>query len=559
MAQNDPAVNEEWNCDKGRWAFQYAETPARLQLPMVRVDGELRVASWREALEAAADGLRAASGVGVLTGGRLSAEDAYAYSKFARAVLGTNDIDFRARPHSAEEADFLASHVVATGPSDAPGGAVTYADLESAKTVVLAGFEPEDESPIVFLRLRKATRRNKTVVYAVSPVATRGLEKVSGHLIPTAPGTEPEVLDALGKGSASGAAGEGPDMVRNAAEALRAEGAILLVGERLATVPGALSAAARLAETTGARLAWVPRRAGERGALEAGALPTLLPGGRPVADAAARAEVATAWQLDGLPDAPGRDAAAILEAARSGELGALVVGGVDPLDLGRADALAAFEAPFVVSLEIRESAVTAVADVVLPVAAHAEKSGAFVDWEGRVRPFAQALDTGFVSDHRALHMLADEMGEFLGCRTVTEIRSEMERLGPGSGARIAAPSVEAGEVPSAEDGHLVLATWRHLLDRGILQDGEPFLAGTAPKAAAKVSATTAASLGVVEGDAVTVNAGTSTVTVPVTVTEMADHVVWLPTNSAGCDLRGTLADAPGIRVSVTKLDKVDSK
>ena len=392
-------------------------------------------------------------------------------------------------------------------------------------------------------------------MYAVSPVATRGLQKVSGHLIPTAPGTEPEVLDALGKGSASGAAGEGPDPVRTAAEALRGEGAIILVGERLATVPGALSAAARLAETTGARLAWVPRRAGERGALEAGALPTLLPGGRSVSDAAARADVASAWQVDSLPEGPGRDAAAILEAARSGDLGALVVGGVDPLDLGRADALAAFEAPFVVSLEVRESSVTALADVVLPVAAHAEKAGAFVDWEGRVRPFAQALDTGHVSDHRALHMLADEMGEFLGCRTVAEIRSEMERLGPGADtARPAAPEVAAGEVPSADDGHLVLATWRHLLDKGILQDGEPFLAGTAPKAAAKVSATTAGSLGIADGDSVTVRAGDTTVTVPVAVTEMADHVVWLPTNSEGCDLRGTLADAPGIRVSVTKVD-----
>ncbi len=554
MAINDPAVNEEWNCDKGRWAFQYATTPQRLELPLVREEGELRVASWREALEVAAAGLKAASGAGVLVGGRVSSEDAYAYGKFARTVLGTNDVDFRARPHSAEEADFLASTVVATGPQ---GGAVTYADLETAKTVVLAGFEPEDESPIVFLRLRKASRKSKTAVYAVSPVATRGLAKVSGRLIPTAPGTEPEVLDALGKGSASGAAGDGPDTVRDAAEALRGEGAIILVGERLATVPGALSAAARLAETTGARLAWVPRRAGERGALEAGAFPTLLPGGRSVSDAAARAEVATAWGVVGLPDAPGRDAAGILEAARTGQLGALVVGGVDPLDFGRADAAQAFESTFVVSLEIRESAVTAIADVVLPVAAHAEKAGSFVDWEGRVRPFQQAIETGYVSDHRALDMLADEMGEFLGCRTVGEVRSEMERIGPASGTRAAAPSVEAGEVPSAEDGHLVLATWRHLLDKGLLQDGEPFLAGTAPKAAAKVSATTAASLGVVEGDAVTVVAGDSTVTVPVAVTEMADHVVWLPTNSEGCDLRGTLADAPGIRVSVTKVDKVD--
>jgi NADH-quinone oxidoreductase subunit G len=203
----------------------------------------------------------------------VTAEDAYAYGKFARAILGTNDVDFRARPHSAEEAAFLASHVVATGPD---GGAVTYADLEKAKAVVLVGFEPEDESPIVFLRLRKAFRKNKTAVYAVAPVATRGLAKVGGRLIATAPGTEPEVLGALATGRGDSQA------LSAAAEALKGEGAIILVGERLATVPGALSAVAKLAADTGARLAWVPRRAGERGALEAGALPTLLPGGRPV-------------------------------------------------------------------------------------------------------------------------------------------------------------------------------------------------------------------------------------------------------------------------------------
>ena len=102
MALHDPAVNEEWNCDKGRWAFAYTSVGDRLQLPMVRgADGELGVVSWREALEAAAAGLRAASSAGVLVGGRVSAEDAYAYGKFARTVLGTNDVDFRARPHSA--------------------------------------------------------------------------------------------------------------------------------------------------------------------------------------------------------------------------------------------------------------------------------------------------------------------------------------------------------------------------------------------------------------------------------------------------------------------------
>ncbi len=543
MAGLDMDVNEEWNCDKGRWAFAYATTGDRIELPMVRENGELRVASWPEALAVAADGLRAASSAAVLPGGRMSVEDAYAYAKFARVVLGTNDIDFRARPQSAEESTFLASRVVGTSPD---GGALTYADLEKAGTVVLVGFEPEDESPIVFLRLRKAFRKNKTGVYAVSPLATRGLAKVGGTLIPTAPGTEPEVLQALARDGGEGVIG-------SAAAALRADGAVVLVGERLAMVPGALTAAAALADATGARLAWVPRRAGERGALEAGAFPTLLPGGRPVGDAAARSEVATAWQVEDLPSIPGRDTTGIVEAARSGAVGALVVGGVDPADLGVIDAAGALARPFVVSLEIRPSAVTEQADVVLPVAWHAEKSGTFVDWEGRVREFTAALSSGAVSDHRALDMLASEMGEFLGTRTVAEIRSELEALGAWSGPRPSGPSTDPGEVPSLVEGSLVLATWRNLLDKGSLQDGEPYLAGTAPSPVARLSAATAEAIGVAEGDTVTVSAGTVTVTVPVGLAEMADHVVWLPTNSEGCDLRGMLASAPGALVTVTKV------
>ena len=114
LAGNDPAVNEEWNCDKGRWAFPYATRgrPARPTRWSATTDGELRVGLL--ARGARGRGPRAGrrhgdGGVGVLTGGRLTVEDAYAYTKFARVALGTNDIDFRARPHSAEEAAFLAA------------------------------------------------------------------------------------------------------------------------------------------------------------------------------------------------------------------------------------------------------------------------------------------------------------------------------------------------------------------------------------------------------------------------------------------------------------------
>jgi NADH-quinone oxidoreductase subunit G len=559
MAANDSAVNEEWNCDKGRWAFTYATGTDRITDPLVRADdGTLHVASWPEALDAAARGLAAArdaKGVGVLVGGRVTAEDAYAYAKFARIALQTNDIDFRARPHAVEEAQFLASNVVTTGPSDAPGGSVTYAEIEAATTVLLVGFEPEDESPIVFLRLRKAVRKHRTAVFAVAPLASRGLKKLDGTVITAAPGTEAEVLQAMVEGAKAVKTSGDPTMaaVAAASAALATGGAVILVGERLATVPGGLSGAVALASSTGARLAWVPRRAGERGALESGALPNLLPGGRPVTDPRARAEVGAAWDVVGLPDKVGRDTSAIIAAANSGRLGGLLVGGVDPADLiGSSDLFDALTRSFVVSLELRSSAVTDVADVVLPVAAHQEKAGTFVDWEGRVRSFEAALTTSAMSDHRVLDLLAAEMGEPLGVRTLEAVRSDMRALGPWTGDRAAAPVVEAVEVPSLDAGQAVLATWHHLLDSGRMQDGEPFLAGTAPKARALLSAKTAATIGLADGDTVRVSTSSGSITVPLTITDMADHVIWLPTNSPGSAVRQMLGVDAGAVVSLTK-------
>jgi NADH-quinone oxidoreductase subunit G len=556
MAANEPAVNDEWNCDKGRWAFTYANGADRITEPLVRdQEGNLQVASWPEALDAAARGLlaaRAANGVGVLVGGRVSGEDAYAYSKFARIVLQTNDIDFRARPHSVEEADFLASNVVATGPATAgTGGSVTYADIEAAKTVLLVGFEPEDESPIVFLRLRKAVRKTRTAVFAVAPLASRGLDKLSGTLIPASPGTEAHVLNLVADGGVPGSVGNGDIAAVRAG--LAAEGALILVGERLATVPGGLSGAAALASLTGARLAWIPRRAGERGALESGALPNLLPGGRPVIESVARSEVGAAWDVVGIPAKVGRDTSAIIAAASAGELAGLLVGGIDPADLdGSGDILDALARSFVVSLELRESAVTDFADVILPVAAHQEKAGTFVNWEGRVRFFEAALTTNAMSDHRVVDLLADEMGESLGVRTLSATRADMRNLGPWAGGRTAVPTVEAEEMQPLKSGQAILATWHHLLDSGRMQDGEPFLAGTAPKARALVSSKTAASIGLAEGDRVRVSAGLGAITVPVTIRDMADHVIWLPTNSPGSAVRSTLGVDAGTAVSLTK-------
>ncbi|MEV7213911.1 NADH-quinone oxidoreductase subunit G [Kitasatospora cineracea] len=531
LAGNEPEVNEEWNCDKGRFAFRYAQQRDRFTAPMVRgADGELVAASWPEALARAAEGLRGARAA-VLAGGRVTVEDAYGYGKFARLALGTNDVDFRARPHSGEEADFLASAVAGTG-VDLDGAGVTYRRLEAAPAVLLVGLEAEEEAPIVFLRLRKANRASGLRVFSIASHATRGLAKLHGALLPAAPGTEVEWLGAL--------AGEEvlADDAGRCADALRSPGAVVLVGERLAQTAGGLSAALRLAHATGAKLAWVPRRAGERGAVEAGALPGLLPGGRAVAVPAARAEAAAHWGVAELPSRPGRDTGQILAAAAAGELDALVVGGVgldDLPDPALADEALA-RAGFVLSLELRPSAVTAHADVVLPVAAVAEKAGTFLDWEGRVRMFEPALKPDQLmqrhlhADVRVLNMVADALDRPIGLPDVRAARLELDRFAPWAGDRPAGPAEHPAALPRPATGQAVLAGHRMLLDNGSLQQGDEHLAGTRHAAVARLSAATAAEVGATAALRVTGPAGS--LTLPLEITEaMPDRTVWLPLNS----------------------------
>ncbi|MEU8467723.1 NADH-quinone oxidoreductase subunit G [Streptomyces sp. NPDC029006] len=553
LAADDPEVNEEWICDKGRFAFRYAQQRDRLDTPLVRnADGVLEPASWPEALQAAAQGLSAArSRAGVLTGGRLTVEDAYAYSKFARVALDTNDIDFRARVHSGEEADFLAARVAGRG-RDLDGTGVTYTSLENAPAVLLVGFESEEEAPGVFLRLRKAWRTRKQRVFSLATHATRGLQKAGGLLLPAAPGTEPEWLDAL----ASGTGLEEPGS--HAAEALRTQGAVIIVGERLAGVAGGLTAALRAATATGAELVWIPRRAGERGAVEAGALPSLLPGGRPSTDPRAREEVAAVWGLAELPSRYGRDTHQMVEAAASGELSALLVAGVEVADLpdpaGAREAFA--NVGFLVSLELRPSEVTEHADVVLPVAAVPEKAGTFLNWEGRVRFFEAALKPDQMTrrlapaDTRVLHMLADAMDVHLGLPDLRTTRAEIDRLGPWNGPGAAAPTESAGVLPRPAAGEAVLAGHRLLLDQGVLQQGDEALAGTRHAAHARVSAATAAEAGVVNGGLLAVTGPTGSLELPLQVTDMPDRVVWLPLNSTGPGVASGTGARPGSLVRI---------
>jgi NADH-quinone oxidoreductase subunit G len=533
LAGLDPEVNEEWNCDKGRFAFTSTRQEDRLTRPMVRDDetGELRPASWPEAFVVAARGLKAAqSSVGVLAGGRLTSEDSYAYGKFARAVIGTNDVDFRIRPHSEEEASFLAAHI-ATRPSP------SYADLEHADTVVLVGFEPEEESPIVFLRLRKGVRHHGTRVHAVSSHTSRGLEKLHGSLVKATPGAEASVVSGL---------------ATDASVALDS-GGVILVGERAAASPGLLTAVADLAASTGAKLGWVPRRAGERGALETGLLPNLLPGGRPLGDAQARVDLAAAWGVDLISSTPGRDTAGILSAAAAGDLKALVVGAVDIDDLAdRATAVAALDAvDFLVSIEVRESEVTRRADVVLPVGPITERGGNFVNWEARLRPFAPVFESSALTDVRVLAGIAEELEGDLGFRSIEQAWGDMTEVGPWDGDWAAFDRVSAPSPTAPASGAFVLSTWRTLIDSSRSVDGEPYLVATGKSATAVLSVAALERLGVRPGGMVTVSTDRGSFDLPASVGDIADDVVWVPTSSDGVYVHAVLGAGSGATVTVT--------
>ena len=264
-----------------------------------------------------------------------------------------------------------------------------------------------------------------------------------------------------------------------------------------------------------ARIGWIPRRAGDRTAAEAGCLPNH--GG-----------------------ADGRDLTGILSAAAAGQIGALVVGGVEVSDLPDPDtARKALVKAFVVSLDVRESEVTAVADVVLPVAPAVEKAGSFVGWDGNHRAFPCVLATSAVPDARVLRGIATELGTTLG--GVPRGDDVEFDFGPLAVAPAPAPSLATGQV--------LLSTWKQLIDDGRCQDGQPEYRTTARPAVLRASAATLAAAGIDVAGTAVVSTASGSAAFPVMVDEsMLDGVVWAPTNN-GTHL-GALGMSHGCVVSI---------
>ena len=232
-----------------------------------------------------------------------------------------------------------------------------------------------------------------------------------------------------------------------------------------------------------------------------------------------------------LPTEPGLSTTQILDAVHQGEIDALLVGGVDPFDISH-DAIEGLRKAFVVSLEIRQSAMTEVADVILPVAAVIEKSGSFVDWQGSARAFEAAVtDSLQRSDLRILSMLADEIGKPIDLPTVAKAASEFASLKDWDGAKANFAPVASISFKAPTENQAILTSHRLLLDQGTLQSHEPNLAGTAHKSVVMISQDRAERLGVKDGDLVKVSNDHGSVTLPAKISDIDFRAVWIPRNS----------------------------
>ncbi len=428
---SDP-VNWSWMCDKGRYDFQYLTSPERVTQPLARpsADADLGEVRWAQALDAVAraleEGLERSGpeGVAIIGGARLPNEDAYAWAKLAKGVIGTDNVD-------AQLGDGLPAEVVL----GLPRATIDEAFRPESTVVVLSG-DIKEELPVLYLRLRHAVLEDHVTLIELNQGRTNVTQYAKAALT-YRPGEAAALVEAL---VGSGAAPEGVDEGELAAarEALaNAAGpvTVLLGRPNPAESAESIVAAAGLFLTAVPGIRFLPtlRRGNVMGALEMGLAPGLLPGRTSLSGA--RDWFAKSWGSDHLPQARGLDTTGILQAAAAGRIDTLILLGADPIadfpdrDLAE-HGLAGARMVVAVDLFLTESARRA--DVVLPVAGYAAVRGTTTNLEGRVTCLEQKVSApGTVrSDWMIAAELAARLDADLGLESVDGIWQEISELSP---------------------------------------------------------------------------------------------------------------------------------
>ncbi len=547
-------TNRGWLCDKGRFGFEYLNSPERLTTPLVRgKDGHLHPATWAEALGKAAAGLRrvidgsGADAVAGLGGARSTNEEAYAFGKFLRSTVGTNHLDARL-------GDALGARFLTGLPHRA-----TLDDLDAAGAILLWGPDLKEELPVLYLRVRRAAVRGARLV-VVHPRGT-GLDAVAAHVLRYRPGEGAGMLARLSDGEGDAA---------DARAALEDGPVVAIVGRSgLAEDPGLAEAVAAFAEGfPGAKVLPVARRSNLYGALDMGVAPDLLPGRVPRADPVAWEALEVRW--DGLPGGEGDDASGILAGLEEGRIRALVLLGSDPAadfpDPARART-ALERADLVVALDLFLTESSRRAHVVLPTLGFAEVEGTVTNLEGRVQKVNRLVPGPGQARaaNEILEDLAGHLGHSIGAESAEALAVEIAECAPAYAA-VSWGALDRGagreglllptpvpyglplEAPREEAGDLVLHLARVLYDQGTLLQQEPALARLAPAAVLHLHPADAGRLGAAEGGRVRLTGSAGGADLPVALdSSLLPGTVYLPAGlgaAVGCGLRVSVEALP---------------
>jgi NADH-quinone oxidoreductase subunit G len=432
---SDP-VNWGWLCDKGRFAFSSASSSGRLTVPLIRKGNELVESSWGEAMARAAAGIAAARKVNprqiaLIGGARLANEDAYVWSKVARMVLGTDNID-------CQLGDGIPADTILALPR------ATIDQASTAPLVITMSPDIKDELPVLYLRLRDGVREKGMQLVELTPART-GLSPYAAETAIYRPGELAQLAAAL---TAPGpVTGDVAGVTREQIEAVRAHieragqiggpdgpSVVVILGRpSLADSQDSIVAAARImAGIPGVAFLSGLRRGNVNGALDFGMAPGVLPGRIGIDEG--RAWFEYHWGAP-LPPFKGVGTAGILADAARGRIGALVLVGSDPLadfpdsNLGLRGLLGA---RFVVAVDTHLNESVRRADVVLPAAAWAERRGTFTNIEGRITWLSQLVTGRGVSwpDWMIASELAARLGVNLAFTRLEDIWAEIERVSP---------------------------------------------------------------------------------------------------------------------------------
>src|SRR5246500_4014673 len=392
-------INEDFLCIKGRYAFDFANHPDRLTKPLIRqLDGTLATATWEQALEHAAKKLKEVrdtkgpGAIGVIGSNRTTNEENYVLQKFARTVLGTNNIDHH------RTADYVSFVHALAGKGDR---AASLRDAGTAPAILVLGNDPTEQHPALAWALRTNVRLNKAKIFVVntSEIKLRRQAKAFLH-IPE--GSYADAVRFLGSNDADFNGIEDAAAFR---DALRAEQNLLIVfGSEFRghDIDALIAFGLSLPH---ARFACLADYANSRGAADMGLLPDMLPGYRPVTEPGPFAE-----EYPHLPQTPGKDLIEMFDAAERGEPGALYVVGANPVDRYSVDP-ASLKNTFVVVQEMFLTETAQIADVVLPAANLYEKGGSVTNSYGDLQLVKKAGDrAGVRTDLELIVRLADRMG-----------------------------------------------------------------------------------------------------------------------------------------------------